>query len=188
MLPEAALRIPADLPSRYVLVTLHRPSNVDDPAWLRCVLDALRSLGEDTPVLFPVHPRTRKRLEDAGLDSHGLFLMEPMPYLEFLGLQTRAVAVITDSGGIQEETSFLGIPCFTLRENTERPVTITLGTNTLIGRDLNLLRSGLDHVLAGEYKAWRVPPLWDGCAAERIAAIIASNVEADSKARCTNAS
>lgn len=180
MLPEAKRRIPSDLPSRYVLVTLHRPSNVDNPAWLRSVLDALRSLSKETPVLFPVHPRTRKRLEDTGLASNGLRLMDPMPYLEFLGLQTQAVAVITDSGGIQEETSFLGIPCFTLRENTERPVTVTLGTNTLVGRDLDALRSGLNCVLAGKHKVWSIPPLWDGHAAERIATIIAPNLETDS--------
>jgi len=180
MLPEATRRIPANLPDRYVLVTLHRPSNVDDPVWLHSVLDALRSLSESVPVLFPVHPRTRKRLEDAGLASNGLLLMDPMPYLEFLGLQTRAVAVITDSGGIQEETSFLGIPCFTLRENTERPVTVTLGTNTLVGRDLDALRSGLNRVLAGEQKIGCVPPLWDGRSTERIATIIADSMEIDS--------
>lgn len=181
MLPEAKRRIPTDLPSRYILVTLHRPSNVDDPAWLRSVLDALQSLGEDTPVLFPVHPRTRKRLENTWLVGNGLRLMDPLPYLEFLGLQTRAVAVITDSGGVQEETTFLGIPCFTLRENTERPVTVALGTNTVVGRNLDALRCGLNLALAGGQKTGRIPPLWDGLASERIAAIIASNAGTDSE-------
>jgi UDP-N-acetylglucosamine 2-epimerase (non-hydrolysing) len=131
-------------------------------------------------VLFPVHPRTRKRLEDSGLTATGLHFLEPMPYLEFLGLQTRATAVITDSGGIQEETSFLGIPCFTMRENTERPVTLKLGTNTLVGNDLHMLSTELNKVLAGERKTWQVPPLWDGAASNRIASVIMAEMHADS--------
>jgi UDP-N-acetylglucosamine 2-epimerase (non-hydrolysing) len=179
MLPEAVERIPSNLPARYVLVTLHRPSNVDDPIWLKSVLDALQSVAKDTPVLFPVHPRTRERLERAGLDAKGMQFLEPMPYMEFLALQTKAFAVITDSGGIQEETTFLGIPCFTLRENTERPVTITLGTNTLVGRDLPSLQLHLDCLLAGERKPWTIPPLWDGFASDRIADVISASIAPD---------
>jgi UDP-N-acetylglucosamine 2-epimerase (non-hydrolysing) len=181
MLPEARKRIPSDLPDKFLLVTLHRPSNVDNPILLKSVLGALQSLSESIPVLFPVHPRTRKRLEDSGLTATGLHFLEPMPYLEFLGLQTRATAVITDSGGIQEETSFLGIPCFTMRENTERPVTLKLGTNTLVGNDLLMLSTELNKVLAGERKIWQVPPLWDGAASNRIASVIMAEMHADSE-------
>jgi UDP-N-acetylglucosamine 2-epimerase (non-hydrolysing) len=177
MLPEAVKRIPEELPDKFLLVTLHRPSNVDDPLWLKSLLGALQSLSVSTPVLFPVHPRTRKRLEDAGLIVSGLQFLDPMPYLEFLGLQTRATAVITDSGGIQEETSFLGVPCFTMRENTERPVTITLGTNMLVGRDLRALCQGLDEVLSGKRKPGHVPELWDGFAASRIASAIIADMQ-----------
>jgi UDP-N-acetylglucosamine 2-epimerase (non-hydrolysing) len=180
MLPEALKRIPADLPEKFLLVTLHRPSNVDNPVWLKSMLGALQSLSVSTPVLFPVHPRTRKRLEDAGLTSAGLHFLDPMPYLEFLGLQTRAAAVITDSGGIQEETSFLGVPCFTMRENTERPVTLTLGTNVLVGSDLSALCRGLDKVLSEKRNPSQIPELWDGFAANRIASTIIAEMQTDS--------
>jgi UDP-N-acetylglucosamine 2-epimerase (non-hydrolysing) len=176
MLPAARQAIAADLPERFVLVTLHRPSNVDDPKWLGDLLEALAAIGQQIPVLFPVHPRTRQQIESRGklhANLPGIRLLEPLPYLEFLGLQTRAAVVVTDSGGIQEETTFLGVPCLTVRENTERPITVTTGTNLLVGRDLQKLRAEVGRVLSGNAKHGCVPPLWDGHAAGRIAAVIA---------------
>lgn len=170
----AQKRLTADLPQRFVLVTLHRPGNVDDAPWLTSAIATLCDVSADIPVLFPVHPRTRQLLNGAvGERRNGkVRLMDPLPYLDFLGLQTRAAAVITDSGGIQEETTFLGVPCLTVRENTERPVTVELGTNVLVGRDMNRLRAELTRVLSGHVKPRSVPPLWDGHTADRIAAII----------------
>jgi UDP-N-acetylglucosamine 2-epimerase (non-hydrolysing) len=175
MMPEAQKRVPSHLPESYILVTLHRPSNVDDTQWLLAVFSALEDVSARTPVLFPVHPRTRKRLEDAGIRANGIRFLDPLPYLEFLGMQMRATAIVTDSGGIQEETTYLGIPCFTLRENTERPITVTLGTNMLVGRDLESLRTQVNRVIAGAHKIGHVPPLWDGHTAERIARIVAAS-------------
>jgi len=172
MLPEAKRRIPQWLPDRYVLVTLHRPSNVDDPEWLIALLSSLQAVAQDIPVLFPVHPRTRERLKAAKLDTGDLHLLDPMPYLEFLGMQTAATVVVTDSGGIQEETTYLGIPCLTMRENTERPITISVGSNVLIGRDLEALRGQLTEVLAGRFKTSSIPNLWDGSTSQRIADLI----------------
>jgi UDP-N-acetylglucosamine 2-epimerase (non-hydrolysing) len=177
LLPRANEQIPQNLPERYALLTLHRPSNVDDLGWLRSLLDLLVDISRELPVLFPVHPRTKLRLEAAGIrlkhsDSQFEFL-QPAPYLEFLGLQSRAAVVITDSGGIQEEATFLGVPCLTVRENTERPITVTMGTNILVGRDLDRLKAELARILRGQSKRGSVPLLWDGQAAERIAQIIA---------------
>jgi UDP-N-acetylglucosamine 2-epimerase (non-hydrolysing) len=175
MLPAARQTIPADLPPRFALVTLHRPSNVDDPRWLGELLGELAEIGHEIPVLFPVHPRTRQQIMARGHSlesSSGIRFLDPLPYLEFLGHQTRATVVVTDSGGIQEETTYLGVPCLTVRENTERPVTVSAGTNILVGRDPRKLRSELEHVLRGNAKQGSVPPLWDGHAAERIAALI----------------
>jgi UDP-N-acetylglucosamine 2-epimerase (non-hydrolysing) len=116
------------LPDRYALVTLHRPSNVDDPGWLKALLHALGEIANELQVVFPIHPRTRKRMQDLGLNlARGVQLLEPAPYLAFLALQKDATIVITDSGGVQEETTFLGVPCLTLRENTERPITGDIG-------------------------------------------------------------
>jgi len=179
LLPLAPKRLPSSAPERYALVTLHRPSNVDDIEWLRSLLYMFLEISRDVPILFPVHPRTRSRIAEAGIElrdrGSGLQILEPTPYLEFLALQSRAAVVVTDSGGIQEETTFLGVPCLTVRENTERPITVSIGTNTLVGRDVACLRTELQAVLAGKAKRGTVPPLWDGHAAERIADVIAGS-------------
>jgi UDP-N-acetylglucosamine 2-epimerase (non-hydrolysing) len=159
-------------PERFALVTLHRPSNVDDSGVLKRILESLLDVRDHLEVVFPVHPRTKKRILDLGLNVERLFLTDPLSYLEFLALQRRATVVITDSGGIQEETTYLGIPCLTLRENTERPITVTMGTNVLIGQDRQKLQDELKKILSGRAKLGRIPPLWDGTASERIARII----------------
>jgi UDP-N-acetylglucosamine 2-epimerase (non-hydrolysing) len=156
----------------FVLVTLHRPALVDGPLLAETVKQ-LAALARQMPVVFPVHPRTRKMMEDASAEHPGLLLTEPLGYLDFLSLLADAGAVLTDSGGIQEETTYLGIPCFTLRDNTERPVTVRAGTNTLLGLDPAAI-AGIPAALAkrsGERP--EPPPLWDGHAAERIADAIA---------------
>lgn len=161
---------------QYALVTLHRPSNVDAPEMLRQIVQTLNELSTRVPVIFPVHPRTRQRIADFNLplgDARRFALLEPVGYLEFLGLQRDAQLVITDSGGIQEETTFLGIPCLTVRYNTERPITVELGTNVLVGQEMTRLKSEAERVLAGDAKRGRVPPLWDGRSGERVAEIIA---------------
>jgi UDP-N-acetylglucosamine 2-epimerase (non-hydrolysing) len=212
LLPRSEQHRRANLAAPYVLVTLHRPSNVDDLPWLQELLATLAELSQQLTVVFPVHPRTRERLADLSLrdpslkdpslkdltaktSSHPrLQLLDPQPYLDFLALQRDAALVITDSGGIQEETTFLDVPCLTVRENTERPVTITMGTNQLVGRDLQKLRNAAAEILTAalegetsrggtsgggarkhETKQKRPPcriPLWDGHAAERIAEIV----------------
>ncbi len=162
----------------YGLVTLHRPSNVDEPDQLRGLVDALDDIAADLPLVFPVHPRTRARMAELGLAFAGdVRLLDPVGYLDFLALQRHARLVLTDSGGVQEETTYLGVPCLTARENTERPVTVTMGTNRLVGRDLDLLRREARAILAGEGDCMpERPPLWDGRAGERIAAIVAAGV------------
>jgi len=162
---------------RYALVTLHRPSNVDDPRVLKCILESLLAVTQDLAVVFPVHPRTRQRIAEFGIKVDQLRLLDPLPYVEFLAWQRSAAAVITDSGGIQEETTYLQVPCLTLRENTERPITITQGTNVLIGHDMEKLRNELAKILAGHAKKGSVPPLWDGHASERIADVLVGNPE-----------
>jgi UDP-N-acetylglucosamine 2-epimerase (non-hydrolysing) len=178
MLPKAEHHTPTDLPGRFALVTMHRPSNVDDAEFLREFIGALADISQMLPVVFPIHPRTRQRMAELGLTSHvaGLRLSEPLSYLQFLALQTRAKMVITDSGGIQEETTYLGIPCLTMRDNTERPTTITLGTNILIGRNTRRLRQEAERVLRNVHTNRTIPPLWDGHAAERIAAVLRGRV------------
>ena len=173
VLPVAQRQSKNGLPERYALVTLHRPANVDDSATLKSLLQSLLEVNRDLAVIFPVHPRTRQRISDFGLNAEQLRVLDPLSYVDLLGLQSRATVVITDSGGIQEETTYLGVPCLTLRENTERPVTVTLGTNILVGRDPDKLRSELSRVLAGQAKQGTIPPLWDGHAGERIAAVLA---------------
>ncbi|HWY54438.1 MAG TPA: UDP-N-acetylglucosamine 2-epimerase (non-hydrolyzing) [Terriglobales bacterium] len=157
------------LPARYALVTLHRPCNVDDGASLRSIWKSLLEVNEELEVVFPVHPRTRQRIEQFSIDIKKIHLLNPLPYIEFLAMQLHAAVVITDSGGIQEETTYLGVPCLTLRANTERPVTVTMGTNTLIRQDLGRLKSELSKILQGKGKKGSIPPLWDGHAGERIA-------------------
>ena len=157
---------------RFALVTLHRPSNVDDATTLKSTLEALLEINDNLSVVFPVHPRTRQRIAEFGLNAEKLHLLEPLPYIEFLALQRRAAVVITDSGGIQEETTFLGVPCLTLRNNTERPVTVTLGTNVVVGNDRERLSAELSRIIEGKAKKGSIPPLWDGYAAERIADIL----------------
>jgi len=172
----AAIGVAADVPGDYGLLTLHRPSNVDDETVLRRLLQTLTDLSGQLPLVFPMHPRTRARIDALGLDellhSGQLAVVPPLGYLELLGLMAEARLVLTDSGGIQEETTALGVPCITLRENTERPVTVSAGTNTVVGTDPDAIRQCFDGILATGGKAGRVPELWDGRAAERIAEVL----------------
>ncbi|MCU0971061.1 MAG: UDP-N-acetylglucosamine 2-epimerase (non-hydrolyzing) [Gammaproteobacteria bacterium] len=165
-------------PSGYGVLTLHRPSNVDDPATLRALLEVLTEVAASVPLVFPIHPRTRERIRAGGLGdllrSPHFAVTEPVGYLELLGLMTRARLVLTDSGGIQEETTALGVPCITLRENTERPITVERGTNTVVGTDPEAIRRCVADVLETGGKRGRVPDLWDGRAAERIADVLQS--------------
>ena len=165
----------------YGVVTLHRPSNVDEPARLRALVAALDAAAMRLPLLFPVHPRTRARLDSVRLkpdstpvsDEHSrLITCEPLSYVDFVSLLGGARVVITDSGGIQEETTVLGVPCLTLRDNTERPITITHGTNRLIGSDVGAIVPHLDSVLAAPMPRVSSPPLWDGSTATRIVDIL----------------
>jgi UDP-N-acetylglucosamine 2-epimerase (non-hydrolysing) len=160
----------------YVLVTLHRPSNVDDPVRLAGIVQGLEGLAAHSPVVFPIHPRTRARLDADGglsrLESAGVACIEPVAYLEFLSLQAGAGAIVTDSGGVQEEASALGVSCFTFRPNTERPVTLTHGTNVLLGEDATEI---------GDIRPVEHPPtpcaipLWDGHAGRRVADVLIAN-------------
>ena len=172
LLPAAREKRIEGLPERYALVTLHRPANVDDSLALKAILETLLEVNRDVAVVFPAHPRTKKRIEAFGLSDSQLRLLDPLPYVDFLGLQSRATLVITDSGGIQEETTYLGVPCLTVRENTERPITVSMGTNVLVGRDPAKLRRELSIILSGRTKKGTVPPLWDGHTGERIANVV----------------
>lgn len=151
----------------YFVLTLHRPANVDVPAQLAVLLDAILSHSMDLPIVFPVHPRTSRNLPEL-VDSNRLITTEPMGYLEFIYLVKHAKAVITDSGGITEESTVLGVPCMTLRNNTERPETVSMGTNELLGTDPAAIDPAMQCLFAGQWKKGSVPPLWDGKAAERI--------------------
>jgi UDP-N-acetylglucosamine 2-epimerase (non-hydrolysing) len=157
---------------KFALVTLHRPSNVDELSILQGIFGALREISREMPVVFPIHPRTTKRVQEFGLDIDGIRTMEPLGYLEFLNLMSNAGLVLTDSGGLQEETTILGIPCLTLRHNTERPVTIEQGTNVLVGPHRDRILSAFRLILDGKRKSSGPPELWDGRAAERIVEII----------------
>ncbi len=176
----------AAAPGQYAVLTLHRPSNVDEPAVLQGLLETAAAISARTPVIFPVHPRTRATIEKFGLshllDRPEVLLLPPMGYHEMLGLMKDARVVLTDSGGIQEETTALGTPCITLRNNTERPITVDEGTNTIAGNDPARIMAAYDALLAGAGKSGRIPHYWDGRAAERIAAIVADWLEARSKA------
>ena len=164
-------------PPKYAVLTLHRQGLVDNPQRLMRVWNVMEEIGNEIPIIFPVHPRTRMRLEDAGLKSQrgkgfgnaeGIRMVAPLSYLQFISLQRRAVMVMTDSGGVQEETTVLGVPCLTLRENTERPITVTQGTNTIVGLNPERIRVEALRLLSGPRKIARIPPLWDGHASERI--------------------
>ena len=164
-------------PGAYALATLHRPSNVDDPVVLDSLLGALEWIQERLPVVMPLHPRTRKRLEEFSLLQRAaaipnLQLTEPLGYLDFLALTASATLVLTGSGGLQEETTVLGIPCLTLRTSTERPVTVSLGTNIMVGSDRTAIQDNVQEILAGRTKVGTVPELWDGRASERSADVL----------------
>ena len=184
ILEELGLQ-PSDLENRrdtsglhetdYIVMTMHRPANVDTETGLKAILELIELSTAKTKVVFPIHPRTRSNmakfgLEDALTQNKNLILTEPLGYLEFIQLMTHSKAILTDSGGIQEETTYLGIPCLTFRDSTERPITVTLGTNQLLA-DLNpkITFAALEEILAGHHKKGQIPPLWDGHAAERIA-------------------
>jgi UDP-N-acetylglucosamine 2-epimerase (non-hydrolysing) len=168
---SCALATLALAPRAFGVITLHRPANVDEPETLRGILQALGAIARELPLVFPIHPRTRARLREFALPvPMGVRLIEPLGYTDFLSLWSQARLVLTDSGGLQEETTALGIPCLTLRDNTERPVTVEQGTNRLVGRDPEKIEQTALAVLRGELQlAGRVPELWDGRAAERVA-------------------
>jgi UDP-N-acetylglucosamine 2-epimerase (non-hydrolysing) len=157
-----------------MLVTMHRPSNVDEPLMLGWVLEAIADISRRLPAIFPVHPRTRERFDvEASTACHPeVHLTKSPDYLEFLALQRHATIVVSDSGGVQEETTYLGVPCLTVRENTERPITVSMGTNILVGKDLARWRAEVDRVLSGQAKRGQIPPLWDGQSRDRIAALL----------------
>jgi len=172
LLPHSVGPAEGTVESRYALVTLHRPSNVDEPVQLGAIVSMLNELSEQIQVVFPVHPRTRKRISDFGLrlnEGERMRLLEPQGYLEFLWLQQHAALILTDSGGVQEEATYLKVPCLTMRENTERPITCTMGTNRLVGQDVAKVKLAAYQVLSGDRPAGETPPLWDGAAGERIA-------------------
>lgn len=182
LLPKVKARNTLDTyglkPSGYGVVTLHRPANVDRAETLGSLLDVLAEASGRLPIAFPIHPRTRERIERFGLTgrlngSTQVLQLPPLGYLDFLALTSQARLIITDSGGLQEESTALGIPCLTVRPNTERPVTVTEGTSTLVGCDSNCLRASLQDILDGAYKGGNCPPLWDGHTSERVAAILA---------------
>ncbi len=177
------------LPVSYAVLTLHRPSNVDSQKKLSEILEALFAVSEELPVIFPIHPRTQQKIADYGLDGffniggkekiegRGIFLIQPLGYLDFLNLMANSRLVLTDSGGMQEETTVLGIPCVTIRENTERPVTVTEGTNRVVGTDRQRIIEESLSALKDRFRHGRLPELWDGKAAERIVKIIAERCE-----------
>jgi UDP-N-acetylglucosamine 2-epimerase (non-hydrolysing) len=180
-LPKARQRrILSDLevkPQSYGLITLHRPSNVDDPEILSNILDAFEEISRQLPLIFPAHPRTVKNIQEFGLNarvealSH-LKITPPLGYLDFLALTDSAKMVLTDSGGLQEETTVLGVPCLTLRQNTERPVTVDRGTNELVGMDRQKIVAAAERILNGRHSQGEIPPLWDGHASERVVQIL----------------
>ena len=162
--------------NQYALLTLHRPSNVDDIETLARLIGVIKRVSNKLPIVFPVHPRTQQKISQAGflsdLSENRLILLPPVSYLEMLGLMQSAKLVLTDSGGLQEETTAFGIPCVTLRENTERPITVTEGTNTIVGTDPNKIMQCVDDILLNSGKSGRIPEYWDGHASDRIVAEI----------------
>ncbi len=176
VLAQSDVNLSVDGKVNYGLVTLHRPSNVDDPVVLERLLRTLVQVSESTPLVFPIHPRTQSCLQAAGLDNlladSEIHAVPPLGYLEMLGLMKSARVVLTDSGGIQEETTALGIPCITLRENTERPITVSQGTNTVVGTSAEAILRCYEDVLATGGKGGNIPQLWDGNAAERTVRVI----------------
>ena len=167
-------------PSTFATLTLHRPSNVDDPVILQGILDALSEIAKEIPIVFPIHPRTRKMVGQFGLGEYfsdtdkpqGLWMTDPLGYLEFLHLNMHAMMVITDSGGLQEEATVLGVPCITLRNNTERPITCEVGTNFIVGNSRDNILNQAFKILSRDLLSGRVPEKWDGKAAERIVEIL----------------
>lgn len=154
----------------YLVLTLHRPANVDDARQLAALLQEIIRHSKGIPVIFPVHPRTVKTLDKSGITATNLYVTDPMGYLEFIWLLRHASAVITDSGGITEETTVLGVPCMTLRDSTERPETVTIGTNVLLGTKPDAIGPAMERLRSGNWKKGQIPPMWDGNAAERIVA------------------
>ena len=179
--PEA-VRGEVGIDGDYIVATLHRPGNVDDPDDVRELVAAMHAVADQAQVVIPLHPRGRARLEEAGfLDHDGMRVIDPLGYIEFMGLISGSAGVVTDSGGVQEETTILGVPCLTLRPNTERPVTITHGTNRLVRRDT--LADEVRSVLAaGRAAQWPTPPLWDGHAGERIAQVVMATLREHAQA------
>jgi UDP-N-acetylglucosamine 2-epimerase (non-hydrolysing) len=160
------------MPKQYFVITLHRPANVDEEEKLKSLMDEIINNVNGHPIIFPVHPRTAKVLASLGLSASNLHLVEPLSYLEFNYLVRYAKGVITDSGGITEETTFMGIPCITLRDNTERPETVSIGTNELIGTNPNAITPALEKLFAGKWKKGRVPKFWDGKTSQRIVEVL----------------
>jgi UDP-N-acetylglucosamine 2-epimerase (non-hydrolysing) len=169
-------------PHSYAALTLHRPSNVDDPDALARIFAALRTIAEDMPIVFPIHPRTRNRMETFGLladveTADNFRLIDPVGYLDFLKLMAEAAVVLTDSGGIQEETTILKVPCLTMRENTERPVTAEIGSNQIVGTQTDAILDAYRRIRSGEGFDPQTPPLWDGQAADRIADVLVDKLD-----------
>jgi len=165
----------------YAVLTLHRPANVDNARIFRGILDAVGAIQKRMPVIFPIHPRTRNNLSSTSLgqrieDMRNVRLTEPLSYLDFLKLMSSATVVLTDSGGIQEETTILKVPCLTLRENTERPITVEIGSNQIVGTDTDAIVAAFERTVSGQDTEPQIPPLWDGCAAERIAEILLDKI------------
>ncbi len=161
-------------PGEYATLTMHRPSNVDNPETLKAIMKSIESIADQIKVVFPVHPRTRNKMEAIGFvpDQSSIIFTEPLGYLEFLHLNLHAKMVLTDSGGLQEETTVLGIPCITMRSNTERPITCEVGTNTIVGNDPQTILDAAQTILSGKSKVGEIPAKWDGRAAERIVDVL----------------